>query len=374
MKKIKIISFSTLLFFVFNITALCVEGHFDKYTEEYYEIMSDTLSEDANEILEESGFDSIDFENILSAEPKDIISFFRNTAKGTIDSPLKFFITNCAVLTFVSVAFSYLSEDEKKKKSVTLIVYTYIAISVIVPMASLLPSAVASIKMSSNFLMVFLPILAGIIAASNNPLLALNYNSLTLYLAEAVSLFASNILVPFEGMVFALVSVNVISSEMRIKNLAVIIKNTVTKTLSLLATVFVMVLSIKGILSNIADSVAVKGAKLIVSSIVPVIGGSISDAYATIVNSLALLKSSVGVFGIAAIAAVNLPVIIELMFWSMSLTFSQIVADVFGLKEISSYFRDISDVIKTFNVIVIFCCMIFIISTGILLTIKNSVG
>lgn len=367
MKTLKLLVLFLVLFFSFSITAQCEE-----YEEKYYDILSDELSDDAISILEESGLDSIDFEKILSAEPKDIINFFKNTAEGTLAGPLKHFVISLGISVIVSVCFSYLSEDEKKKNAVTLLVYSYIAVSVCVPMASLLSAGAAAISMSSKFMLAFLPILAGIIAAANNPLLALNYNAVTLYLAEAIALFSSNILVPFEGMFFALVCVSSVSDTMHVKNLGNIIKNSVTKTLSVLATIFVAVLSIKGILSNIADTVAVKGAKLLVSSIVPVIGGSMSDAYASIVNSLALLKSSVGVFGIIAIAAINLPVIFEMMFWGISLTCSAVVADIFNLKNAADFFRDISNVIKTFNAILIFCCMLFIVSTGILLTIKNS--
>lgn len=374
MKTLKISILVILLFFTYPVTAFGLEEDLvSDYSDEYYDILKNELPQQTIEILEESGFDSVNFESILSAEPKDIIEFFKNTAEGTIATPLKNLLSNCIVLVGVSVALSYLSENEKKKKAVNLIIYAYIALSVSVPMASLLSAGAAAIKLSSNFMLVLLPVLAGIIAASKNPLLALNYNSLALYFAEAVSVFSSNILMPFEGMFFALICVNVVSDTMRIKNLASMIKNTVTKTLTFSATIFVAVLSIKGILSNIADTVTVKGAKMLVSSLVPVIGGSMSEAYATIVNSLILLKSSVGVFGIIAIAAVNLPVISELVFWSLSLTISAVVADVFGLKNISDFYRDVSDTVKTFNAILIFCCVLFIVSTGILLTIRNSV-
>lgn len=374
MKYVKILILSLIVFFSFSITGSCEENDLiSEYSDEYYSILSDELSDDALEILGNSGFDKIDFEKILSAEPQDIIEFFKNSMEGTLESPVKNFIMNSAVLVLVGVAFSYLPDDEKKKKAVTLLVYSYIALTVCVPMSSLLSAGAAAIRMSSKFMLVFLPILAGIIAAANNPLLALNYNSLTLYFAEAVSSFATNFLLPLEGMFFALVCISAVSDTMKIKNIAGLIKNTVTKALSLSATIFVAVLSIKGILSNVADTVAVKGAKLIVSSIVPVIGGSMSEAYGAVVNSLLLLKSSVGVFGIAAIAAINLPVIIELWFWSLSMLFSSVIADVFSLSGIASFYRDVSNVIKTFNVILIFSCVLFIISTGILLTIKNEV-
>lgn len=372
MRIIKIFCLVVILIFSFQITVHSEELS-DEYSEKYYEILSDELTDEATEILSQAGFDEINFDKFISASPEDIIKFFLSCADGKIATPLKNFIVNTGILVIVSVCFSYLSENEKKKKAVTILVFAYISLSVCVPMSSLLSAGAAAIKLSSNFMLTFLPVLAGIIAASNNPLLALNYNSLTLYLAETVSSFAKNFLLPVEGMFFALICVSVISDTMHIKNFANTVKNTVVKTLSVLATIFTAVLSIKGILSNIADTVAVKGTKLLVSSVVPIIGGSVSDAYASVVNSLLLLRSSVGIFGIVAIAAINLPVIIELIMWSVSMTCSAIVADVFSLKNVADFFREISNVIKTFNAILIFCCVLFIVSTGILITIKNSV-
>ncbi len=372
MRTIKTFFLVLILIFSFQIT---VKGQelFDEYSEKYYEILSDELTDEAEEILAESGFDEIDFDKILSSSPEDIINFFINCSKGKVATPLKNFIVNAGLTIIVSISFSYLSEDEKKKKAVTMLSFAYISLSVCVPMSSLLSAGVAAIRLSSKFMLVFLPILAGIIAASNNPLLALNYNSLTMYLAEAVSSFATNFLVPVEGMFFALICVNIVSDTMHINNFAQTVKNTVVKTLSVLATIFTAVLSIKGILSNIADTVAVKGTKLLVSTVVPIIGGSVSDAYASVVNSLILLRSSVGIFGIVAIAAVNMPVITQLVLWSASMTCSAIIADVFSLKNIADFYREISNVIKTFNAILIFCLVLFIVSTGILITIKNSV-
>lgn len=374
MRTVKICLLIIMLFFIFSVTAFSAnEDTFSEYEKEYYKILKDELSSSASDLLEESGIDSLSFEEILSSQPKDIIDFFLNMAKNRINTPLKNFIFSCFVIVAVSVAFSYLSENEKKKKAVNIIVYAYIALSVSVPMSSLLSSGAAAIKTSSNFTLVLMPVLAGIIAAAKNPILAVNYNSFAMYFAQLASEFASNILMPLEGMFFALVCVNIASDTMRIRNLSSVIRNTVTKTLAVLATIFVSILSVKGILANAADTVTAKGAKMLVSSLVPVIGSSVSEAYATILNSLVLLKSSVGMFGIIAIAAINLPVIIELFLWSLSLTASSIIANMFDLKSVASFYNDVSDTVKTFNAILVFCCMLFIISTGILLVIKNSI-
>ena len=240
MKVVKIIFLSVFIMFI--VAPISVAEEIDeilKYEDIYYEVFEDGLSEDVIRILEESGLNSIDFESIISAEPKDILNFLKNTARGTVKGPFKNFIANCSVLIFVSIVFSYLSDNEKRRKSLNLLVFAYIALSVCVPMVSVLSAGAAVIKMSSKFMTLFLPVFAGIVAASGNPTLALNYNSFTLYFAQALSAFSSNVLLPFETMLFALVSVNMVSDQMNVKNLAKSIKSGVVKFLSISARVFI---------------------------------------------------------------------------------------------------------------------------------------
>ena len=374
MKWLKSVVVCIIVVNIFSLNVVAEEkDEILKYEDIYYELFEEELSEETLMILEESGINKIDFESIVSAEPKDIYNFFKNTAQGTISGPLKNLVFNFAVMVLLSITFTYIDENEKRKKSINILTFAYVALSVCIPMASVLSAGAAAIKMSSKFMILFLPVFAGIVAASGNPTLALNYNSFALYFAQAISSFSSNIILPFEAMIFALVSVNMVSDEMNVKNLAKTIKNGVVKVLSVSGAIFTAVLTVKGILSNIADTVTSKGAKVLVSSLIPVVGGSVSDAYGTIINSLLLLKSSVGVFGIIAIAAINLPIIIQLSLWSVSLSISSVIGNMFGLNSIADYFKEVSDVIRTFNVIIIFCCVLFIISTGILLLIKNSI-
>ena len=374
MKWLKSVVVCIIVVNIFSLNVVAEEkDEILKYEDIYYELFEEELSEETLMILEESGINKIDFESIVSAEPKDIYNFFKNTAQGTISGPLKNLVFNFAVMVLLSITFTYITENEKRKKSINILTFAYVALSVCIPMASVLSAGAAAIKMSSKFMILFLPVFAGIVAASGNPTLALNYNSFALYFAQAISSFSSNIILPFEAMIFALVSVNMVSDEMNVKNLAKTIKNGVVKVLSVSGAIFTAVLTVKGILSNIADTVTSKGAKVLVSSLIPVVGGSVSDAYGTIINSLLLLKSSVGVFGIIAIAAINLPIIIQLSLWSVSLSLSSVIGNMFGLNSIADYFKEVSDVIRIFNVIIIFCCVLFIISTGILLLIKNSI-
>ena len=59
-------------------------------------------------------------------------------------------------------------------------------------------------------------------------------------------------------------------------------------------------------MSGSVDRVALKTAKFAVSGAVPVVGGVISDATETVLSGAALLRGSVGVFGMLCVTAICL--------------------------------------------------------------------
>ena len=69
MKTLKISILVILLFFTYPVTAFGLEEDLvSDYSDEYYDILKSELPQQTIEILEESGFDSVNFESILSAE------------------------------------------------------------------------------------------------------------------------------------------------------------------------------------------------------------------------------------------------------------------------------------------------------------------
>jgi len=76
---------------------------------------------------------------------------------------------------------------------------------------------------------------------------------------------------------------------------------TLLKTVLLCFTAY---LSISSIVGGSADAVAIKAAKVTLSSVVPVVGSIISDASETVLLSASILKNGIGVFGMLCVLAV----------------------------------------------------------------------
>ena len=82
------------------------------------------------------------------------------------------------------------------------------------------------------------------------------------------------------------------------------IKSIMTWTLKTILYIFTGYITITGVISGTTDAAALKAAKLTISSVVPVVGGILSDASETILVSAATVKNAAGIYGLFAILSI----------------------------------------------------------------------
>ena len=82
------------------------------------------------------------------------------------------------------------------------------------------------------------------------------------------------------------------------------VKSLMTWTLKTILYIFTGYITITGVISGTTDAAALKATKLTISSLVPVVGGILSDASETILVSAAAVKNAVGIYGLFAILAI----------------------------------------------------------------------
>ena len=82
------------------------------------------------------------------------------------------------------------------------------------------------------------------------------------------------------------------------------VKSMMTWMLKTILYIFTGYMAITGVISGTTDAAALKAAKLTISSVVPVVGGILSDASEVILVSAATVKNAVGIYGLFAILAI----------------------------------------------------------------------
>ena len=140
------------------------------------------------------------------------------------------------------------------------------------------------------------PVLATVLATGGNTATATVLQAATMVVFDLVIRLVNALLVPAACAYLAITAVDAAAGNG--------IKSLTSGVLKLILTLFTAYLAIAGGVSGNVDRMTLKTAKLAVSGAVPVVGGVISDATETMLSGAALLRGSIGIFGMLCVAAI----------------------------------------------------------------------
>lgn len=337
-----------------------------------YELF-DSLPDNVKELFSSLGIDEITYEAVVSIDIKTVFSSVYEFFSGKAASPLKYSAVIFGIISLTSIVTGI--EGGKLGKSGGLFDIAevlFIGTAVILPLSEALSAACSVIKTSNVFMLSLIPVLTAFVAVSGNPTAALSCNALIFGAAEVISRLSQTLISSFIRLFFSLNIVAAISTELNLGALCSFVKKTVVVVLGFAATIFSGLLTVKGVLSGAADSALMKGAKFISGSFIPVIGGALGDAIASLAGSLSLAKNTVGAFGIIAVSVISLPGIIELTVWIFCLNLLSAAADILGRPASARFLTGISSAASLLNITLILNCAVLIISIGIMVLMRNS--
>lgn len=108
------------------------------------------------------------------------------------------------------------------------------------------------------------------------------------------------------------------------------VKRIYTFSLGFLMLLLSFSLSVQTSLTASADSVAMRGAKMLAGSAIPVVGSSVGDTLKTVSSSIVFLKSTVGIGGIVLVCLLLLPTFLSVLLYRMSFIAASACADFLG--------------------------------------------
>ena len=167
------------------------------------------------------------------------------------------------------------------------------------------------------------------------------YTGTTIFNTVLSGLIAS-ILVPLVYLFLALAVANSAVGEGALKKLRDLVKSALSWCLKTVLTVFTAYMSITGVVSGATDAATLKATKVTISSVVPVVGGILSDASEAVLVSAGLMKSAAGVYGILAILAVFLSPFLRLGVQYFVLKGTAAVCGVFATGPATELIEDFS--------------------------------
>lgn len=242
----------------------------------------------------------------------------------------------------------------------------------VVPIINTIESTAKIISIVSGFMLAYVPVMAGIIISSGQPITGASYYTMMMGAGQVVNQVSTNFLVPMLNVFLGLSISSGISTKINMKGLCDAVYKVIKWVLGFVVSIFTTILTLQNVLSGSADGTTIKAAKFALSNFVPVVGGALGDAFQTVQGCVKLLKSGVGVFAVIACAALFLPSLLECVLWNIAITLAAAVGDIFNLSQPAALLRSCGKVISTMTAIVLSCMTVFIISTTIIIAIGGS--
>ncbi len=369
------------IFAVFIVLLVIPQTAYAEETDDYQDYLNqydfsfmEELDGDTYELLDELGLTNFDYNTLVNFTVSDFLKSIKDILKGAVQTPIEACI---AIFVFIILSSffqnlkSTMINDEMSSVFSTVSALV-IAVVLAVKMKTTISLACTAISVCADFVFAFVPVFCIIVAASGNTVAAFSTNTMLLSLAQTLNYISKNIFVPLTNCFLAIGICSGLRSELNLSSLLAFLKKYITTAISMAAAFFVSVLSIKTAVASRADAIGLRSIRFAINSVVPVIGSAISEGLLSIQSYSSLIRSSVGVVGIIAVALVFMPAIIEVVLWRFFLSLSSLVSDVFGDKSVSLVIKAFADAMLIMNVILILSMVTTIISIGILIAAKGS--
>lgn len=217
---------------------------------------------------------------------------------------------------------------------------TAIAVMLLMNVNSMIGLASETIRELSDYGKLLFPVMTTAMAAQGGL-----SSSAALYLGTAafdalLGNLISGILLPMVYLFLAVAVANSAMAEDLLKKMRDLIKNGISWCLKTALTIFTTYMSITGVVSGTTDAAALKATKVTISSVVPVVGGILSDASEAVLVSTGIMKNAAGIYGILAVLALFLEPFLRIGIQYLMLKAAAAVCSVFGVREISGLIDD----------------------------------
>lgn len=260
--------------------------------------------------------------------------------------------------------FSLLQPMTGRGKKIAELVCTLSVASILMkPAYAFINLGVRTVEEMISYGKLLLPVMtAGLSAQGGLTRSAALYTGTALFNTVLGSLIAS-LLIPFIHIFLALAVANSAIGERSLKKIRDLIKWCATWVLKGGLYMFTGYMSLTGVITGSADAAALKVTKTAISTVVPVIGGMLSEASEAVLVGAAVVKNAAGVYGMLAILAICLEPFARIGIQYLLLKLTAAVCSVFDSKQTSELIDDFSSALGMLVGATGTICLMWMIST-----------
>lgn len=350
---------------------ICPSAYAEGESEEFLQLkeqidsrLQNALEEEAAEELKDMGVTPSDAEGLIELDRKSFFASLWDKLKQSLIEPMAM-LGKILAVSLIYSAMTLLSPEGRELEGNF---GTICVICVITVMGEALSSSFQALQSAINaintFMISYIPVYSAVTAAGGHTATAGVYSASTILVCEGAELVAARLLIPLLSSVTAITIVSAIDPQLKIAGVADSIRRLTTWLLATVMLLFVGLLTIQGVTGSAADTLTSRTLRFAASSFIPVIGGSVSDAFLAVKSGMGVIRAAVGGFGLLAVFLIAVRPFLLLFSMKLVVWAARIANELLGLQRTAELLRSINSVLSIGVSILIAITSAFLIATA----------
>lgn len=358
----------------YNETKKSINSYIDNQLEKI------DLKEIQKYIKESSTIDDIDLKTFIKElikGEKNILDIFdKKNIKVLFFDELKSSIKVSMIILVLALLSSLLkSLDNSFSSNAVSQITTYIVFITMVSLTlmgfkDVLEICNNTIDSTIGIMKVIMPILIALLTVMGCPITSTVLNPIFIGGVTFINVIFKQIIFVSISVAFAVLVVNNISKNIKLKKLSSFIKQMNLVCIGAMFTIYLGLVSIQGIYVTSIDNFTVKTAKFAIGNFIPVVGGFVSDSVDILLSSSHLIKGVFGGIGLILLVGICLAPVIKIASIILVYKVSSIAVEPIGEDSISSFLNEVANLMTILLACIIAITIMFFVTVAILTSIS----
>ncbi len=226
---------------------------------------------------------------------------------------------------------------------------------------SLTVQAKTAIEKTSKAVQTVFPIMLALMTATGSSSSVAVYSPTVLFMSDFIVIIVNKIIFPIILGMLAICIISNLCKTVKLNGLLNFSSSTLKWIIGLIATVFSLFLTVRGLNSGVYDGISIRALKYTVNSSVPIVGGILRDGLDLILASGVLVKNALGAVAILIIFGIVIHPIIEIACVSLALKLVSAVLEPINDTQTTGFINSVTSVINFAIATVIIVALMYVV-------------
>ena len=331
-------------------------------------------------IKESSALQNVDLKTfvkeLISGEKTILDLFNKDGIKLILFEEVKSSLKIAAIIFVLALLSSVLKSLDNSFSSgavsqiTTYIIFITMVTLVLIGFKDVLDICNSTIDSTVALMQVIMPILITLLVLIGFPITSTVLNPIFIGGVAFINIVFKKFLFVSIAVAFAVLVVNNLSKNVRLKKLSSFIKQINLVSLGAMFTIYLGLVSMQGLYVKSIDNFTVKTAKFALGNFIPVVGGFVSDSVDLLLSSSQLIKGVFGGIGLVLLVGICLVPVIKVLSIIFVYKIAAIVVEPIGEEAISSFLNEVANLMVVMLACIIAITIMFFVTVAIITSIS----